>query len=188
MSTAPRLKSNKELLRELATLPDGQSGEVIDGALYVMGRPGFRHQTVEGKVIGVLDGGGPGGRGGWMFAVEVSVRFPTDEEVVPDISGWRQERLAGRFDENPIRVRPDWVCEILSDSTRVKDLGAKRRLYAQQGVAYLWHIDPVARVLEAFELVGANWQLQGTWAGEDVVKGIAPWPELTLRLADWWLP
>jgi Uma2 family endonuclease len=188
MSTAPRLKSNAELLREIAALPDDQTGEVIDGALHVMGRPPLRHQTTEDEVIILLKKGGPGGRGGsWVFASEVSVRFSTDEEVVPDVAGWRRERLRDRLDENPIRVRPDWVCEILSDSTRLKDLGPKRKLYAQQGVPYLWFIDPQARVLEAFELVGSAWQLQGTWSRDDVVKGLTPFPELTSQLRDWWL-
>lgn len=188
MSTASRLKTHQELLRELAALPDGQTGEVVAGALYVMGRPGPRHQAAEGEVFSQLKTGGPGGRsGGWIFLPEVSVRFASDEEVVPDLSGWRRERIEGRLDENPMRVRPDWVCEILSDSTRVKDLGPKRALYAQQGVPYLWLIDPHAHVLEAFQLVGPAWQLQGTWSEDDVIKGIAPFPELTLRLAEWWL-
>lgn len=188
MSSAPRLKSNAELLRELAALPDGQSGEVIDGALYVMGRPNPKHQAAEGEVFAQLRKGGPGGRGGgWIFLPEVSVRFPSDEEVVPDVAGWRRERLGEHFDENPIRVRPDWVCEILSDSTRVKDLGPKRKLYARQGVPWLWLIDPHARVLEAFQLVGTTWQLQGTWSEADVIKGLDPFPELTIQLADWWL-
>ncbi|MFT3710413.1 MAG: Uma2 family endonuclease [Archangium sp.] len=186
MSTAPRLKTNAELLKELASLPDDQSGEVIEGEVYVMGRPSLRHQTVEDEVTSLLKKGGPG-EGGWLFASEVSIRFASDEEVVPDVSGWRRERLAGRLDENPIRVRPDWVCEILSDSTRVKDLGPKRKLYAKQGVPFLWLIDPHAKVLEAFELVGAAWQLQGTWSNDDVIKGLAPFPELTVQLREWWL-
>lgn len=188
MSMAPRPKTNAELLRELASLPEGEAGEVIDGALYVMGRPNLRHQTAEDEIVSLLKKGGPGGRGGdWVLASEVSVRFPTDEEVVPDISGWRRDRFGARFDENPVRLRPDWVCEILSDSTRLKDLGPKRRLYAQQGVPYLWLIDPHAQVLEAFSLVGHAWQLLGTWTQNDVVSGLAPFPELSFTLSDWWL-
>lgn len=188
MSSAPKLKTNAQLLAELGALPDDQAGEVIDGALYVMGRPNPKHQAAEGEIFSQLKKGGPGGRGGgWIFLPEVSVRFSTDEEVVPDVSGWRRDRFGQRFEENPIRVRPDWVCEILSDSTRVKDLGPKRKLYARQGVPYLWLIDPNARVLEAFQLVGAAWQLQGTWSESDVIKGLEPFPELTVQLADWWL-
>lgn len=188
MSTAPRLKTNAELLAEIAALPGDQSGEVIDGTAYVMGRPNLRHQSVEDGVITLMKKGGPGGRGGsWLIASEVSVRFPTDEEVVPDLSGWRRERFGERFDENPIRLRPDWVCEILSDSTRLKDLGPKRRLYSLQGVPHLWLIDPNAKVLEAFELIGTAWQLLGTWSESDTVRGLAPFPELMINLADWWL-
>ncbi len=51
----------------------------------------------------------------------------------------------------------------------------------------LWLIDPRAQVLEAFELVGAAWQLLGTWSEGDVVKGLAPFPGLTLQLRDWWV-
>lgn len=188
MSTAPRLKSNSELLREVAALPDDQTGEVIDGSLYVMGRPHPLHQAVEGGIFTLFKKGGLSDRGGgWIMLTEVSVRFGTDEEVVPDVSGWKRERLALGYEENPSRVRPDWVCEILSDSTRAKDLGPKRRLYAQQGVPYLWLIDPRARLLEAFELVGKAWQLQGTWSQDDVVKALAPFPDLTIQLRDWWL-
>jgi len=153
-----------------------------------MGRPSAKHQAAEGEVFSQLKKGGPGGRsGGWVFLPEVSVRFPTDEEVVPDLSGWRRERVAGKLEENPMRVRHDWVCEILSDSTRLKDLGPKRKLYAEQGVPYLWLIDPHAHVLEAFQLVGNAWQLQGTWSEGDVIKGIEPFTDLTIHLADCWL-
>jgi Uma2 family endonuclease len=79
------------------------------------------------------------------------------------------------------------VCEILSASTRVEDLGPKRKLYARQGSPWLWLIDPNAHALETFELAGATWQLQGTWSESDVIQGLAPFPELTIRLADWWL-
>ncbi len=187
MSTAPRLKSNAELLREIASLPEGEAAEVIDGAIYLMARPHQRHQQVMGHIGRVLLGG-PGGRGGpWVIYQEVSVRFPSDEEVIPDVSGWRRDCFGDRFDENPIMLRPDWACEILSDSTRRKDLGVKRRLYAQQAVPHLWIVEPQSHVLEAFELVGAAWQLIGTWAEDDVVTGLAPFTEQSFNLSDWWL-
>jgi Uma2 family endonuclease len=187
MSTAQRLKSNAELLEQLAALPEGEAAEVIDGTLYLMGRPHQRHQQVMGHIGRVLLGG-PGGRGGaWVIYQEVSVRFRTDEEVIPDVSGWRRERFGDRFDENPIRLRPDWACEILSDSTRRKDLGVKRTLYAPQGVPHLWIVDPQTHMLEAFELVGQAWQLIGTWAEDDEVAGLAPFPEASFKLSDWWL-
>ena len=54
---------------------------------------------------------------------------------------------------------PDWVCEVLSPSTRKLDLGAKRAIYASEGVKFIWFVDPVAQSLEAFQLLGARWVL-----------------------------
>lgn len=187
MSPAQRLKTNAELLSELASLPDNQSGEVIDGSIYVMGRPSGAHQNVEDELTASFRRGGPGGKGGtWVILSEVSVRFPSDEEVVPDVTGWHTARFGDRYRENPIRLRPDWVCEISSDSTRRKDLGPKRDLYARHGVPHLWIVHPDAHVLEAFELVGTKWQLLGTWSDKQVVTGLAPFPEMTIDLDTWW--
>ena len=73
--TAPRFKTNGELLAEIANLPGDQSGEVIDGTAYVMGRPNLRHHSAEDEVISLLKKGGPGGHGGsWVVASEVSLR------------------------------------------------------------------------------------------------------------------
>jgi Uma2 family endonuclease len=107
--------------------------------------------------------------------------------VIPDVSGWKRERFVAHYEENPIRLVPDWVCEILSDLTRRKDLGPKRKLYAQQGVKHLWLVDPAAHVLEAFELNNGFWTLLGTWSENDVVTGLVPFPAMTFDLSRWWL-
>lgn len=186
MSTTPRLKTNAALLEALDALPDEQRGEVIDGGLYVMARPSAAHQRVQSRLSARLDSGGPGD-GDWIILPEVSVRFGTSEEVVPDVSGWRRARVINALAENPPRVRPDWVCEILSDSTRKKDLGPKRRLCARQDVPYLWLIDPETHVFEAFTLLSGRWTLLGSWSDDEVAVGVEPFPELTFELTRWWL-
>lgn len=190
MSVAPKLKTNAELCRELDALADDQTGEVIDGTLYVMGRPSLFHQTALlgiGSTLKFGSGGGPP-ISGWVIGQEVEVRFPSDETVVPDLSGWKSERIAGQV-ANPMRVVPDWVCEILSDSTRKKDIGPKRRLYAQQKVAHLWLVDPVEHSLEVFErLPDETWRLLGTWEDDAVLeRGVAPFLGTRIDLNQWWL-
>lgn len=186
---ALKRKSIAELRDELERLPEHLTGEVIDGELHVMGRPSQAHQTVEGELFSNLRRGGGGGppAAGWRFMIEVAVTFPSGELVVPDVAGWRSEHLAGHEAENPVTVRPDWVCEVLSPSTRLKDLGPKRSLYARQGVPHLWVVDPEARTLEAFELAKDRWMLLGTWGDAGAASGVAPFPSLTLDLAGWWL-
>ena len=186
--TALKKSSNADLLREVERLPENMTGEVIDGELFVMGRPSFAHQNVQAELNYLMRRGGGGGPTGWLSLPEVEVRFPSSELVVPDVSGWRAERIAGKEHENPATVRPDWVCEILSDSTRLKDLGPKRAMYARQAVPHLWVIDPLARILEAFALSGSRWVLLGMWAENQTVSEIDPFPELQLELGRWWLP
>jgi len=82
---------------------------------------------------------------------------------------------------------PDWVCEVLSPSTVVRDRGTKRDLYAAHGVGHYWIVDPDARVLEAFELVDVRWSLVGTYAG-DAIARIAPFTEIELPVGRLFLP
>ena len=187
MTVALKKKSNAELLAEVERLPENMTGEVISGELYVMGRPSIAHQNVQAELISLLRRGG-GGPNGWLILPEVEILFPSSELVVPDVSGWRKERINTFEKQNPVTISPDWVCEILSDSTRLKDLGPKRELFARQGIAHLWVIDPLAHILEAFALTGTRWVLLGMWSEAQTVNGVDPFPELSLELARWWLP
>lgn len=188
MTAARQKKSNVELLLEVERLPENMVGEVIDGDLHVMSRPSGFHQNTLAEVAAASRTGSGGGGSGWLILPEVEVRFPTQELVVPDLTGWRAERIAGQERQNPYTVRPDWVCEILSASTRLKDLGPKRTLYARQGVPHLWLIDPEAQSLEAFGLSGGRWLLLGMWSESQMAAGVDPFPEVQFDLSRWWLP
>ena len=68
--------------------------------------------------------------------------------LVPDIAGWRRERLPAVPDEPYLTLAPDWVCEVLSASTERIDRGPKLRIYAREGVAHAWLVNPTNRTLE----------------------------------------
>ena len=82
-------------------------------------------------------------------------------------------------------LAPDWVCEVLSPSTRKLDLCGKRPVHAREGVAHLWLVDPTDRILEAFELREGQWALIATAIDDDPV-GIPPFDAVTFSLADLW--
>jgi Uma2 family endonuclease len=190
VSTALRRPTNAELCEQADALPEPLVGEVIDGTLYTMARPTPAHANVEEGVVGDLRFGPKGGGpppSGWYIKLEVEVRFPNDEKAIPDVSGWRDERIRGHRNDNPIRVVPDWVCEVLSDATRRKDLGPKRDMYARHGVRHLWLVDPDAHVLEAFALeADGHWKLLGSFVEDQVVR-VAPFEEIGIALDRWWL-
>jgi Uma2 family endonuclease len=185
-----RTRSNAELCAEADALQVPLVGEVIAGVLYTMGRPTPAHANIEAGLILDLRGGPRGGGpppSGWYIQAEVEVRFPNDEKAIPDLSGWHSDRIAGHRNDNPIRIVPDWVCEILSESTRAKDLGPKRDLYARHGVKHLWIVEPDAHLLEAFALgASGRWELIGTWT-ENAVAAVAPFEGCALSLDRWWL-
>ena len=106
---------------------------------------------------------------------------------MPDIAGWRRQRMP----EAPItayfELAPDWVCEVLSPTTRRLDLGGKRAAYAREGVNFLWLIVPDARSLEAFKLRGAHWALINTLFDGAPVS-LPPFDAIRFNLGDLWPP
>ena len=82
-------------------------------------------------------------------------------------------------------LAPDWVCEVLSPSTRRYDKGEKRDIYRRHGVQHLWHIDPAERLLEAFELTGDQWLLLRTYRDDEGVAA-APFAAVPFKLGLLW--
>ncbi len=170
---------------DIAALPETLVGEIIDGILEVQPRPTPRHAVAATELGYELIGRfrrGRGGPGGWIFMVEPELHLGP-HVVVPDLAGWRRERLPAEPETPFVEVAPDWVCEILSPATARLDRGPKRRLYAEAAVGHLWLLDPNAGELEAFALVGGRWMLLATiQRGEDVA--VAPFDAASFPLDD----
>lgn len=172
---------------DIIAAPEGLVAEIIDGVLETHPRPSPRHGTAAlslGAELGVAFQKGRGGPGGWIFAVEPEVAFGEDI-LVPDIAGWRRDRLTEYPDTNYFTIAPDWVCEVLSASTERRDRTSKRRIYGEGGVPHMWLVDPRQQLLEAFSRAGNNWLLAGTWRSDDMVSA-PPFDAITFCLADLW--
>ena len=174
---------------QLLALPETQVGEVIRGQLYTQPRPSGPHAMAEASLTGLINPAfqfGRGGPGGWWILSEPEVHFVRDVEVVvPDLAGWRRERLPTIPRDHRFEVAPDWVCEILSPSTARKDRALKLPLYARYGVGYAWLVDPLAQTLEAFALQQGQWLLLDTLC-ENATVSLPPFDAVTFSLADLW--
>lgn len=179
-----------DLYAQLEALPENLTGEIINGQLYAQPRPATPHTLAASELqidIGSAYRRGRGGPGGWWILVEPEIHFIRDTEVlVPDLAGWRRERLPRLPRDQRIEVVPDWVCEILSPSTARKDRVIKMPVYARYGVAYLWLVDPLAHTLEAFALREGCWTVIGLFQEQDVVS-VEPFTEIALELGGLWL-
>ena len=188
MNALPALKP-APLYDQLCDLPENLTGEIINGQLHSQPRPSGRH-GLAGRALN-LDLCGPydfgrNGPGGWWIISEPEVHFVRDSEVaVPDLAGWRRERMPQVPDDHRFEVVPDWVCEILSPSTARKDRILKLPFYARHGVAYAWLVDPDARTLEAYALTQGQWMLIASLQDEDPVR-VAPFDAVEFCLGDLW--
>ncbi|CAA9889254.1 conserved hypothetical protein [Candidatus Methylobacter favarea] len=107
--------------------------------------------------------------------------------LVPDLAGWRRESLP-QFPEGAyISIAPDWACEILSPATARIDRAVKMPIYAEQGVSWLWLVDPDCWTLEVYSLHEGHWLLEHTWQENERVQA-PPFIETSLVLSDLWVP
>lgn len=161
--------------------------EIIDGRLVTHPRPRPR-QTQTASILGALLTGpfqfGNGGPGGWRILDEPELHL-REEVVVPDLAGWRRERMPSLPETAWFELPPDWICEVISPSTARYDRGEKRDIYAAFGVAHLWHVDPDASLLEAFDLRDGHWVLLNTFRERGAVAA-PPFAEPPFPLERLW--
>ena len=173
--------------QDVLDAPAHQVAEIVEGTLHTHPRPEMLH-ALASSALGMEIGGpfdkGRGGPGGWWIIDEPEVHLG-DDILVPDLAGWRRERMPEYPDAAYVTLAPDWVCEVLSASTRRLDLHGKRPVYAREGVAHLWLIEPTDRTLEAFELRAGQWVLIGS-AKDDEPVSIPPFDAITFSLDDLW--
>jgi Uma2 family endonuclease len=174
---------------DLERLPANMVGELIDGVLYASPRPRTRHAHAAGDALTDLKnpfGRGRGGPGGWHLLPEPELRL-AGMTLVPDIAGWRHERMPVVPDVPYVELAPDWVCEVISPSTAAFDRGRKMTAYAAQGVEYLWLLDPVHRTLETYRRADERWLHLRSFANDEPVRAV-PFDAVELSMTPWWLP
>src|SRR2546427_10873751 len=149
MATPSRRRAT---LDELVACGDNDRLEIVGGEIVEKALPSPSHSLAEIKLGVAVDPfnrrpGGKGGPGGWCIFTEIHVAYPNGEVYCHDAAGWRRDRLAERPVEWPVRVRPDWVCEIVSPKHEKHDVITKPRTLHAAAVPYHWLVDPEEKVL-----------------------------------------
>lgn len=179
----------KATLEDVDAVPPHQIAEIINGTLYAQARPRSRHARSASRLGAVLDGPfdrGSGGPGGWVILDEPEFHLGVDPDVlVPDLAGWRRERMPEMPDVAAFTLAPDWVCEVLSPSTADLDRAEKVPIYAHERVGHVWLVDPLLRTLEVLRLDGPTYRVVIAVRGETRVRA-EPFEALELELALLW--
>jgi len=181
-------KTFADLYGEIMRLPEGLTGEILEeGVLHVMSRPGKPHRRATRACLAALSGADENVAGtGWWIEIEAEVRLPNDRLVVPDLAGWRVERVPDLPNENPLTVLPDWCCEILSPSTGRDDKQKKLPLLARSGVPWSWLVNPAQRRVEVYQAISGLPSLVTIVQGDER-RALPPF-DLEIAFDRWWLP
>ncbi len=132
-------------LEDYLALPDEKRVELIDGVFYDMSSPTYAHQIIAGKIYNKISSFIDSNNGKCMpFIAPADIQLDCDDKTIvqPDVfvvcdrSKIRMARLFGN---------PDFIVEILSPSTRKKDMNIKYSKYQNAGVREYWIVDPDRR-------------------------------------------
>ncbi len=191
----PAEKMRRATYADLEAAPANQVAELIRGTLYVMPRPALRHARASTRLT--IELGGPfdrgrGGPGGWHILDEPELHFPDPtapgevDALVPDLAGWRRERVPVMPDTAYCTIAPDWICEVLSPSTEEHDREIKMPIYARERVRHAWLVDPIGATLEVYTLdADGEWSAPVMFSGGDVARA-APFDAIGLDLSALW--
>ena len=179
MSKAKKIESNS-LWEELRLLPENVVGEIFNDELVVSPRPSPKHAGAVSRLAASISGPfdlGNGGPGGWRIFFEPELHFekpPQKSEkknvIVPDIAGWKTEKMPEFPKTAHFELSPDWICEVLSPSTARHDKISKMSIYAVNNIPHYWIVDPINKILETFILQDEAYRMEMTFGGNDRVS------------------
>lgn len=135
-------------LDEFWAIPEGERfHELLSGEIVRRADPSAEHGDAQAGIVAAVRPpyhrrSGDGGPGGWWILTEVEVLLESGSLVRPDVVGFRRERSLERPTGTPIKLRPDFICEIVSASNAHVDTIKKLRLYHQAGLPHYWLVDP----------------------------------------------
>ncbi len=176
--------------QDLVAAPRHLVAELVRGTLQTHPRPAPAHARTTSR-LGMRLGGafdqGDGGPGGWWILDEPELHFASGDVLVPDIAGWRVERMPELPSKAFFDIVPDWICEVLSPSTEAEDRADKMPIYAEEGVQNAWLVDPLLKTLEVHRREGKQWLVIGTYKADAKLRA-EPFEAIELELASLWAP
>lgn len=172
---------------DVLAAPPHEIAEIIAGELRLSPRPSGAHASVAsnlGEELGPPFKRGKGGPGGWIILDEPELHLQQDI-LVPDLAGWKRERLPKVEDVAFFSLEPDWVCEVLSPSTEKKDRAQKIGIYLRERVRHVWLVDPRPRTLEVLQWDERGWIIVGVYRDDQRIRA-APFDAIELELSVLW--
>jgi Uma2 family endonuclease len=132
--------------------------ERVNGVEFRSPRPPARIAYTTGVLVNTVYNAVDESGGGWWILFRPELHLGGDI-LVPDIVGWRRDRMPELLDVEFFDSVPDWVCEVTYPATYLLDLYHKLMAYARHGVANGWLVTPEIRGIEVWGLSRGHWTL-----------------------------
>ena len=149
--SSPLKKQGEYTMEDYYNWPEDEKIELIDGVIYNMSSPSIKHQRIIGEIDYTFKFYVKSKKGKCnIFGVGIDVRLDRDNKtiVVPDITVvCEKDNLTKQY----LDGAPDLVVEVLSPSTRKKDMTIKTSKYANAGVREYWIVDPKKETVVVYE-------------------------------------
>ena len=168
--------------------PDEERWELINGEAWDMSpAPNRKHQKISGKLFFQIEDFLKD-KECEVYNAPFDVRLPnTNNDSIENIDTVAQPDLLvvcdkSKLDDAGCIGAPDWIIEILSPSTAVKDLNNKYQLYQARGVKEYWIIDPSNNYLTVYLLdISGKYFRSGVYSADSKVTSTSL-PELMIDL------
>lgn len=135
---------------DIYALPDGERAELIDGEIYYMAPPSWTHQKISSKLHQLIANYIDSNHGECQALAAPFAVFLNNDEinyVEPDISVICNVSI---LDEKGCHGAPDWVIEIVSQSSKSRDYMTKLFKYRTAGVREYWIVDPEKQMVSVY--------------------------------------
>jgi Uma2 family endonuclease len=165
---------------DFEALPDDDRRryELLDGAFVVTPAPTPSHQRAAARLWKLLDAAVPDGLE--VFFAPLDAYLPTGDILEPDVLVVDKRIIV---DDKLQGGVPMLAVEVLSPSSRRRDVGDKLTAYRDAGVPSYWVLDPVNPRLQAWRLEAGEYVEVGDVSGDEEWTSEAPYP-VTVRPAD----
>jgi Uma2 family endonuclease len=141
MATATRITADEYY----ALTVEGDRKQLVDGQI-VVNEPKAIHALLQMRVGAALHTWAQGAQGRGLALMPTDVKMDEYNVYGPDVLWFSEERKPANLNEYPEWV-PDLCVEIRSASTWRYDVGAKKRVYEEGGLAELWLVDDAAETV-----------------------------------------
>ena len=177
----PLLKEDIYTIKDIYALPDGERAELIEGKIYDMAPPSAAHQRIlialSTAIYNYIDNNN-GSCSVYIAPFAVFLNEDDKNYVEPDISVICNP---DKLDDKGCNGAPDWVIEIVSQSSQRMDYLTKLFKYRTAGVREYWIVNPMKRTVLVY-LFGENEDSTQYLFEDEIPVGI--YPDFTMRISE----